>query len=83
MNANPATRSTLVSQSELSRRLNLPARTIANAIKSGKIAPDTVALGGRLNLFDAERIDEIRTLLDAVRLEAAVSRRNNPVGIEL
>ncbi len=58
-----STTSSLISQSELSRRLNLPARTVSNAIRTGLIEPDTVALGGRLHLFELGRLAEIQSLL--------------------
>ncbi len=53
---------TLISQSELGRRLNIPAPRLAKAIREGKIVP-TEKVCGRMNLFESGRIEEIARLL--------------------
>ena len=57
--------SNLISQSELSRILNIPAPVVARAIKQGLISPDEKVCG-RLNLFDRTRLEEIRAALGTV-----------------
>jgi len=73
----------LISQSELARKLNVSYPRLARAIRSELISPDARTCGGRLVLFDEARLDEIRSLLDAVKLEHTIERLQNPISIEL
>jgi hypothetical protein len=49
----------LLSASEVSRKVNVPVNRFLKAVKSGTIAPDQTVLDGRLFLFRADRVEEI------------------------
>jgi hypothetical protein len=58
--------SQFLSASEVSRLSNRPISQITKAIKAGAIAPDSVVLDGRLFLFRADRIEDIKAKLAAI-----------------
>ena len=53
----------LISQSEMSRRLNVAEPKLRRALKLHGVKPDVIA-GGRIHLFSIERLDRIRALVN-------------------
>jgi hypothetical protein len=56
----------LLSASEVSRAVNQPLSRVLKGIKTKVIVPDSTVMDGRLFLFRADRVEEIRTKLSAV-----------------
>jgi hypothetical protein len=66
--------SRLLSQSELSRLLNVSPPRLTRAIRAGQLKPDHELNGGRFGLrfFNADRLPEIRALLLAHKPEVTL-----------
>ncbi len=59
-NVNTTVNPILVSASEMARRANVPVPRWRKAIKAGIVKADATALHGRLQLFDLNRLEQIR-----------------------